>query len=132
MCTLALYWTTLGKIIYSVIRPSTSSVISYMVPQKPDEQKKSNKSTDSSMWTVHEKIRKAFDARIEKSAVGEHAGDASAPSGIQSQNLQAAADRLVRDCGRFVCKTAQSIGKSENIEPDHSPKTPTQSPFNPF
>lgn len=131
VCSLAFYWTTLGKIIYSIIRPSTTSVINHMFPQNTGEP---NKSTGSFMWTVHEKMRRTIDERIEKSGVGEHAGEASAPSGLQSQNLQAAADRLVRDCGRVVCKTVQSIGKTENIvkEQDHSPKSPSPSPHNPF
>jgi len=116
VCSFAFYWGTLGKIIYSVIRPSTSSVISYMVPQNPNEPKEPKepqKSTDSFMWTFHEKMRKAFDSRIHKSAVGEHTGDAYAPSGIQSQNLQAAADRVVRDCGRVVCQTVQVLHHQE-------------------
>ena len=59
VCTFALYWTTLGKLIYSVIRrgPRPSSVISYMLPNNTDQP---NKSTGGLGWTLHEKIRKAI------------------------------------------------------------------------
>ena len=129
VCTFALYWTTLGKIIYSVIRrgPRPPSVISYMLPKKTDQPNKS-----SLGWTLHEKIREAFEDRIEKSRVGEQTGEASGPSDIQSRNLQAAADRVVRDCGRIVCKAVQSITKKQDQKEAPSPKSPSQSPFNPF
>ena len=59
VCTFALYWPTLGKLIYSVIRrgPRPSSVISYMLPNNTDQP---NKSTGGLGWTLHEKIRKAI------------------------------------------------------------------------
>jgi len=131
VCTFALYWTTLGKLIYSVIRrgPRPSSVISYMLPNNTDQP---NKSTGGLGWTLHEKIREAFEDRIEKSRVGEQTGEASGPSDIQSRNLQAAADRVVRDCGRIVCKAVQSITKKQDQKEAPSPKSPSQSPFNPF
>jgi len=114
VCTFALYWTTLGKILYSVIgrgrRPS--SVISYMLPQNTDPP---NKSTGGLAWTVHEKIRKAFDDRIEQSRVGEQTGEASGPSDIHSKNLQAAADRVVRDCGRT--RTFRDHGDAARAKP---------------
>ena len=150
VCTFGLYWTTLGKIIYSVIRrgPRSASVISYMLPNNPDQPgrsndprdsnnltnltDRSNKSTGSLGWTIHEQIRKAFDDRISTSRVGEHTGEASGPSDIQSKNLQAAADRVVRDCGRIVCKAVQSLKRNGPGKEDQSPKSPSQSPFNPF
>lgn len=103
-----------------------------MVPQKPD---KPNKCTGSFMWTVHEKMRRTIDERIQKSAVGEHTGEASAPSGIQSQNLQAAADRVVRHCGAFA-ERSEAKGfnlnllekKSKTIHLNHL----YYGPFNPF
>lgn len=90
VCTFALYWTTLGKMIYEVIGrgPRPSSIISYMLPTDPPK-----KSSGGSWWTFHEKLRKGFEDRIEKSQAGEHTGEASAPSDIQSRNLEAAADR---------------------------------------
>ena len=124
VCTFALYLTTLGKIIYEVIgrgqRPS--SVISYMLPNNTDPPKKS-----TGGWTFHEKVRKGFEDRIEKSRAGEHTGEASAPSDIQSRNLG-----VLRDCGRIVCKTAQSIANKQDKNEEQSPKSPSQSPFNPF
>ena len=58
VCTFALYWTTLGKLIYSVIRrgPRPSSVIRYMLPNNTDQPNE----TAGLGSTLHEKIRKAI------------------------------------------------------------------------
>ena len=126
ICACALYWTTLGKLILIVIRKK-SIIKSMFVTGNNDQDQK-----ESLPWQIHESFRQELETRIKTSQAGEHTGEASGPHTIDSMNLQALGDRVVHDCGRIVCQAVQSLANKPDKNEEQSPKSPSQSPFNPF
>ena len=134
ICASALYWATLGKLILIVIRKKSMINSCRMFVTGNDGDKEGGRSprTHRVAWQFHEDIRKELETRINKSHAGEHTQEASGPHTIDSMNLQALGDRVVHDCGRIVCKAVQSIANKQEQKGEKSPKSPSQSPFNPF